>query len=284
MSEAALRRTEGWHSAPGEIAIFRRAWLPVRDPRRVLLVVHGFGEHCGRYDEFAAWFAARGCAVYGYDQRGHGRSGGIRTHVDSFDEFLDDLGAIHELVREEQAGLPLTLVGHSMGGLIGLAYLALRRPTLRSAIISAPALAPDLAVPAWRALLARTLRRLAPRFAMASGLDLTGLSRDESVLRRYLADPLVVRTMTASLGAELMATAPRVREYAGAIETPVLLMHGAADPLCLASASEEFAAKLRAPGSALRIYPDLRHEIFNEPERERVFGEAWKWLEGDGAP
>jgi len=282
MSESALRRVEAWHSAPGGLAIFRRAWLPTREPQRVLLLVHGFGEHSGRYDELAAWFAARGCAVYGYDHRGHGRSGGARTHVDSFDEFLDDLTAIHELVREEHPGLPLTLVGHSMGGLIGLAYLALRKPVLRSAIMSAPALAPDGAVPAWRLWLARTLRRLAPQLAMSSGLDLTGLSRDEDVLRRYLADPFVVRTMTASLGAEMIATAPRVRARASAIEVPVLLMHGAADPICVASASEEFAARLRVPGSALRIYPDLRHEIFNEPERERVFGDAWKWLEGEG--
>jgi alpha-beta hydrolase superfamily lysophospholipase len=281
MSESALRRVEAWFSAPDELAIFHRAWLPAREPQRVLLLVHGFGEHSGRYDQLAAWFAARGCAVYGYDHRGHGRSGGIRTHVESFDEYLDDLSAIHELVREEHPGLPLTLVGHSMGGLIGLAYLALRKPALRSAVISAPALTPDRAVSPLRLWLARALRSVAPRFAMASGLDLSGLSRDENVLRRYLADPLVVRTMTASLGAEMIATAPRVRANAAAIEVPVLMMHGAADPICIASASEEFAAQLRAPGSALRIYPDLRHEIFNEPERERVFGDAWAWLEGE---
>ncbi|MBM4381848.1 MAG: lysophospholipase [Deltaproteobacteria bacterium] len=281
MSDPALRRIEGWHTAPADLAIFRRVWLPALEPQRVLLLVHGFGEHSGRYDELAAWFAARGCAVYAYDLRGHGRSGGRRTHVASFDEYLDDLTAIHELVREEHPGLPLTLVGHSMGGLIGLAYLALRKPSLRGAIISAPALAPDRAVPAWRLWLARALRRLAPQLAMASGLDLSGLSRDEEVFRRYLADPLVVRTMTASLGAELIAMAPRVRASAGAIDVPVLMMHGAADPICIASASEEFAAQLRAPGSALRIYPNLRHEIFNEPERERVFGDAWKWLESE---
>ena len=277
----AVRRTENWLTAPDGLLLFRRSWLPAFAPRRSILLVHGFGEHSGRYDAVATWFCARGCAVYGYDQRGHGRSHGPRTHVDSFEQFLDDLAALHELVRDEQPSTPITLVGHSMGGLIALAYLSQRKPALRSAIVSAPALAPDRAVSGARVWLARTLRRLAPRLAMASGLDLTGLSRDDDVLRRYLADPLVVRTMTTSLAAELLATAPRVREDAGQIEVPTLLMHGSADPLCAASASAELARKLRPTGSGLALYPGLRHEIFNEPEREQVLGDAWKWLDAE---
>ena len=274
----ALRRVEGSFAAPDGLTLFRRAWLPAT-ARRALVLLHGFGEHSGRYDELASWFAARGCAVHAYDQRGHGSSAGIRTHVDRFDQLLDDLASFHALVRDEHAAVPLTLIGHSMGGLVGLAYLADRRPVLAGAIISGPALAPDRAVSRVRAMLARTLRRLAPKLAMASGLELTGLSRDEEVVRRYLADPLVVRTMTASLGAELLAAAPAVRARGAAITTPVLLLHGQADPICPVSATEDFAATLTAAGSALRVYPELRHEIFNEPERLRVFADAWQWIE-----
>lgn len=278
MSERALRRVEGSFAAPDGLMLFRRAWLP-DDVSRVLLVVHGFGEHSGRYDELGAWFAARGCAVHALDHRGHGRSGGPRTHVDRFAQLLDDLATFHAIVRDEHPAAPITLLAHSMGGLIALAYLAERRPSVSGAIVSGPALAPDRAVPRSRLLLARALGRVAPKFALEAGLDLAGLSRDEAVLRRYLEDPLVVRTMTASLGAELLAAGAATRASAAAIETPVLLLHGKQDSLCPVAASEEFAAQLRANGSALRVYPELRHEIFNEPEREQVFADAWRWIE-----
>jgi alpha-beta hydrolase superfamily lysophospholipase len=279
---ASLRRIEGSFAAADGLTLFRRAWLP-DTALRVLLVVHGFGEHSGRYDELGAWFAAHGCAVHALDQRGHGRSGGPRTHVDRFARFLDDLAAFHAIVREEYPTAPITLLAHSMGGLIGLAYLAERRPVLSSAIISGPALAGERAIPRSRVLLARALGRLAPKLRMAAGLDLTGLSRDEEVLRRYLADPLVERTMTASLGAELLAAGAATRERAADIATPVFLMHGKQDTLCPVAASEDFAARLTSAGSALRVYPELRHEIFNEPEREQVFADAWRWIEGTSA-
>ncbi|HEU4428329.1 MAG TPA: alpha/beta hydrolase [Myxococcota bacterium] len=275
---SALRRSESSFAAPDGLTLFRRSWLP-DEPRRTLLVVHGFGEHSGRYDELAAWFAARGCAVHAYDQRGHGRSGGPRTHVDRFEQFLDDLAAFHALVRDEHPATPILLVAHSMGGLIGLAYLALRKPVLSGAVISGPALAPDRAVPRAKVVLAHLLRRVAPRLAMKAGLDVDGLSRDPEVVRRYLADPLVIRTMTTSLAAEMMGTAAALRGRAPQITTPVLLMHGAQDPLCPVAASEEFAAGLTSAGSAFRSYPTLRHEIFNEPDREAVYADAWRWIE-----
>jgi alpha-beta hydrolase superfamily lysophospholipase len=279
---ASLRRTEGSFAAPDGLALFRRAWLP-DEVTRVLLVVHGFGEHSGRYDELGAWFAARGCAVNGFDLRGHGRSGGPRTHVDRFAQLLDDLAAFQAIVREEHPSAPITLLAHSMGGLIALAYLAERRPVVSGAIISGPALAGERAVPRSRVLLARALGRVVPRLRMEAGLDLTGLSRDENVIRRYLADPLVERTMTASLGAELLAAGTATRARAATIETPVLLMHGKQDTLCPVAASEEFATQLTSAGSELRVYPELRHEIFNEPEREQVFADAWRWIEGTSA-
>jgi alpha-beta hydrolase superfamily lysophospholipase len=123
------------------------------------------------------------------------------------------------------------------------------------------------------------VRRVLPRLSIGSGLDPDGLSRDPEVLRRYLEDPLIHRTMTTSLGAELLAAAPRTAARAGQVQVPLLLLHGEADPICSALGSRGFHAGLRAPGSALRTYPDLRHEIFNEPEREQVWQDLWNWLE-----
>lgn len=279
MTLALLRRDESSFTSRDGLPLFRRSWRPER-ATRALVLVHGFGEHSGRYEEVAAWFAARGCAVHAFDLRGHGRSGGIRTHVDGFADYLMDLATLHALVRGEHVDLPITLVGHSMGGLIALAYLAERPGALSSAVISAPALMPDRAASRSRRLLARGLQKIAPRLALASGLDPTGLSRDEDVVRRYVNDPLVVRTMTVGLGAALLAAAPALRARVREIDIPVLLLHGQADPICPVAGSEEFAKGLAAAGSALRVYPELRHEIFNEPERQRVFADAWEWLEG----
>jgi alpha-beta hydrolase superfamily lysophospholipase len=240
--------------------------------------VHGYAEHSGRYEEMAVWFGARQHVVHAYDQRGHGRSGGPRCHVGRFEEFLDDLGAMLAAVRSEHPDLPLTLVGHSMGGLITLAFLTERKPAVASAVTSGAALSIG-AVSPLRVALARGLRRLLPRFVLGSGLDPQGLSRDPEVVRRYLEDPLVSRSMTASLGAELLAAAPRTTARAGLVDVPLLLLHGAEDPLCAAEGSRAFHAGVRSPGSALRVYPELRHEIFNEPERESVWQDIASWLE-----
>jgi alpha-beta hydrolase superfamily lysophospholipase len=240
--------------------------------------VHGYAEHSGRYEEMALWFARRGCAVHAYDQRGHGRSEGVRCHVERFDDFLDDLALVLDAVRSEHPELPITLVGHSMGGLVTLAFLAVRKPRVASAVTSGPALALG-AVSPFRVTLARTARRLLPRLAIGSGLDPEGLSRDPEVVRRYLADPLIVRTMTTSLGAELLTAAPRTAALAGDVAVPLLMLHGEEDPLCAVEGSRTFHAGLRTPRSTLRTYPKLRHEIFNEPEREAVWQDVLAWLE-----
>ena len=226
----------------------------------------------------ASWLASRGCTVHAYDQRGHGRSDGPRCHVESFDEFLDDLGIVLAALRSDQPELPISLVGHSMGGLVTLAFLAARKPRISSAVTSGAALALGAVSPV-RVALARVVRRVLPRLSIGSGIDPGGLSRDPLVVRRYLADPLIVRTMTTSLGAELLAAAPRTAARAGDVALPLLLLHGEADPICPVEGSRAFYAGLRAPGSALRVYPALRHEIFNEPEREAVWQDLLSWLE-----
>jgi acylglycerol lipase len=249
----------------------------------VLLVTHGFAEHSGRYEFLGSWFASRGCAVHAYDLRGHGLSAGRRGHVERFGDFLDDLGCFLEEVRLEHPELPRFLVGHSMGGLIVAAFARERAPEVAGVVTSGAALAlsPDLS--RTKSQLARILGRILPRFAMEAGLDAQGLSRDPEVVSRYLEDPLVGTRITMRLAAELMRAVVRTQTGGADVALPMLVLHGGDDPLCLATGSERFFASLprqRVSGSALRVYPELRHEIFNEPEREKVFADVLKWVRG----
>jgi alpha-beta hydrolase superfamily lysophospholipase len=243
----------------------------------VLLFVHGYAEHSGRYESAGAWFAARGCAVHAYDQRGHGRSPGARGHVRRFGDFLDDLDSFAARVRAEHPGLPLFAVGHSMGGLVLASWLTERAPSLHGAVTSGAALALAGVPSGSRRRALRILRRVAPRLALRRPIGTDLLSRDPEVGRAYLEDPLVFQRMTVSLAAEIFDAAQRVLPQAHAVRVPLLLLHGADDRLCLPQGSRSFFEGLITAGSDLRLYPGLRHEIFNEPEREQVFGDLLDW-------
>ena len=272
-----IRRVESQLSAPSGRSLFRRSWLPAR-PERLLLLIHGFAEHSGRYEHFGAWFAARGCAVHAYDHQGHGHSEGVRGHVRRFEDFLDDLDAMLGAVRAEHPGLSPQLVGHSMGGLILSAFLCERTPQIAGAVTSGAALALSADFSRGRMLTARVLRRLAPRLTFASGLDPEGLSTDSEVVRAYLADPLVFRRMTTSLASELISAIERTSRSPGRVRVPLLMLHGEADPICPPSGTRRFFEGLTVEPRRLQIYPGLRHEIFNEPEHVRVFEDVLAWV------
>jgi alpha-beta hydrolase superfamily lysophospholipase len=276
-----IRRTEASFQAGEGRQLFRRAWLPEAS-ERLLVVVHGFAEHSGRYDGFGRWFAERGCAVHAYDQQGHGRSPGPRNHIHRFGDLLVDLDCFLEQVRAEHPTLRCTLVGHSMGGLVATAFALERSPEIFALVTSGAALALGPSVSRSKMLFARALRSIAPKWSLEAGLPPDALSRDAEVVRRYVDDPLVETRMTASLAVELMAAVDRTQRADAQLEHPMLLLHGGDDSLCAPAGSEAFHRKLSgraASQSAVRIYPGLRHEIFNEPERQQVFGDLLGWVQ-----
>lgn len=283
-SSPAIRRRETQVVLSGAGERYRRLWLPT-SPERAMILVHGYAEHTGRYDEMAMHFARRGFAVHAYDQAGHGRTRGPRGHVDRFERLIEELGEFVALVGREHPGLPITLVGHSMGGLVTAATASFLRPPVDRIVLSGALLRLDDTGPRQRLALgfARLLSLLAPRLGLSAGLDVQGLSRDPEVVRRYLEDPFVEDRMSARFAAGLSRMAARVAAAAEQVDRPVLLLHGAADPICPPIASQAFHAGLApevAARSRLRLYPDLRHEIFQEPERERVWQDLLDWLDG----
>jgi len=249
------------------------------------VLVHGFAEHSGRYEHVGRWLAERSYAVHAYDQIGHGRSSGTRCHVGRFSDYLDDLRVVLERVRAESGGRPVSLIGHSMGGLVVASYCRERSPDLASVVLSGAALGMPEGSTWMRARLARAIRAFAPRLRVAPGLDLQGLCSDPAVVAAYLADPLVERHMTASLAAELMGAVERIAGAGAELAMPLLVLHGGDDPICPPAGSERFAAD--APRGRFLRYPGLRHEIFNEPDQERVLEDVVAFLDThgkDGAP
>ncbi len=281
--ESLVRRREGQQALSDRGERYCYAWLPP-EPERVLILVHGYAEHAGRYEEMAMHFAAHRFAVHAYDQAGHGRTPGPRGHVDRFERLLDELAAFVERVRAEHPGLPIVLAGHSMGGLVTAATAAFRRPDVDRIVLSGALLDLDTkgaADRSFRLVAARVLSFLAPRLGLSTGLDAAGLSRDPEVVRRYLADPLIKDRMSARFAAGLFSMLGRVRDAADRIERPILILHGEADPICPAVGSRRFHAGLApaiAERSGLSVYPSLRHEIWNEPERVAIWQDMLDWL------
>jgi alpha-beta hydrolase superfamily lysophospholipase len=244
----------------------------------VLFLVHGLAEHSGRYEPMASWFAERGSAVHAFDLRGHGLSEGARGHLRNFDEYLDDVAVVLDRVRSTHPNLPIFLVGHSMGGLIVATFARERRPDIAAVVTSGAALQIREGLPGWMVPAARILSHLLPRLRMSNEIDPDDLSRDPEVVRAYIEDPLVFDKITTSLASQVFGAIRRTAAGGKDVRLPMLLLHGGADPICPAEGSRAFHAQLDGAQSRLCIYPELRHEIFNEPEREQVFETLLGWV------
>lgn len=253
-------------------------WAPEGEPWAVALVVHGLGEHAGRYRTVAGALTAAGIDVHAYDHRGFGGSAGMRAYVDRWSQFHDDLAERMLATRAAARGLPLILYGQSLGGLIAAGYVLCGRdlPMPDLLVLSAPAL--DSAQPAWKKTLARALTGIAPRMRLANGVARDGLSRDPTVRAAADADPLCISTSTVRLGAEAFAEQARVQAaIAGipAMPMPTYVFHGSADPIVPPGASAILEGK---GGVTRRVHEGLRHECHHEPEYAQVLGEVVAWI------
>lgn len=238
-----------------------------------MLIVHGIGEHSGRYEHVGDFFAQHGIDTLGYDQRGFGQSGGRRAFVKSFDQYLDDVDQL--LAERRRLGVPVVLLGHSLGGLVVTTHLVSDRPQPDLAVISAPALQAD--VPAWQKAAAPVLGRLAPKSHIPSEIEPELLSRDVAVQRAYVDDPLVISGASARLGQEIFATMKSTRESLDRLSVPTYVLHGAEDRLVPPAASEELG---RLPTVTRKVWDGLRHECLNEPEQVEVMTAILAWLDG----
>ncbi len=257
--------------APDGTPLRLRHWPAAGDAWATVLVVHGIGEHSGRYQRTGRLMSEAGLDVHAFDLRGHGLSGGRRVYVRRWDDYLVDLEA--RLARVRQDGRPLVLMGHSMGALIALTYVCSDRPAPDVLVLSALPL--GARTPAWQRVLAPVLSLVAPTLLVANPIAGDQLSRDPAVGIAYFADPLVQPRSTARLGAELLKAMKRARSQVGLLHVPTLVIHGGADTLVLTAVSEPLAG---VAGVERRVLPNLRHEVLNEPEGPEVVAEIVAWL------
>lgn len=246
-------------------------------------IVHGYGEHCGRYDAFARWLNGQGWAVAACDLRGHGRSPGRRGHVRRFADYLRDAAALHGLLRERATGRPPFLLGHSLGGLIVTRYVQEGAEGLAGLILSAPFLGAEMPVPGWKAALSRILSGGWPSFSSSSGLVGAMVSHDPEVVAEYERDPFMHTRATARWFTEVVAAQRAALAAVPQLSLPLLILHGGADPIASVSATRRFFSAAGSPDKTLEVYGDLLHEVLNELGKERVWEEVASWLDEHGA-
>ncbi len=270
---------EGTFQGHGGVELYYQRWRPVATPKAALVVLHGFGEHSGRYGNVVDWFLPRGYVVYAFDMRGHGRSPGQRGYIESYAELRDDLRALLDVIRGEERAGAVFLLGHSQGALTALNY-ALHDPTeLAGVIASGPTLDVDLPVSPVLIWLAKILSNIWPTFTLEVGLDATALSRDTAVVEAYVDDPLVHGKGTSRLGTEVMAAIDWTQAHAAELALPCLIVQGSDDRLAAPKASQTFFENVTYADKERIEYDGYYHEVFNEPGKDKVLADVEAWLE-----
>jgi alpha-beta hydrolase superfamily lysophospholipase len=273
------RATEGTVDSADGTKLAYRAW-PRPGGKIAFAVVHGLGEHAGRYERFADGMAKHGMSTYALDLRGHGRSPGQRGHVDSWSQWTDDVSAFIKHV-ESTDGAEVVPVGHSFGGVTLLStVLAGKLPNTRRFVVSSPALKLKLAVAGWKLTLGPIISKIAPRLALANELDPNTVSRIPEVVEAYRTDPLVHNKISTRLGAEWQDATQNILSRAGEIKIRFLILAGTADALIDPAGSQELHEKARSM-SELRMLEGRYHEPFNDLGSDEVFQLIADWV-GEG--
>lgn len=274
-----LHRTLNWDNRSGCTA-FAQCWNPETSPAHVIVLIHGLGEHSGRYEAWAKRFVGQGVGVYALDLHGHGRTTGARGHVESFEFIYDDIQHLLGVAQKDNPKAKLHLYGHSMGGAVALGFAALRAnqvsgPALTSIVTTGTAIRPGFEPPAWKLKLAALLNKVVPWLALGNELDPKWLSSDTRVVAAYLTDSLVHDRISVRWYNEWTRTVASVKTSKSQIKSPLFMLHGAADRATSPKAAQEMAVIL---GAKFLSLPGAFHEIHHEPCQNIVFTDVLGWL------
>jgi len=265
------------------IELYWRSWQ-ADSPTGVIVLVHGLADHSGRFEEIGQFLASGGWTVYACDLRGHGLSSdghqAGRVHVDHFSDYANDLSAMISLAKQHHPDLPVIILGHSMGGLISLTYALNHPQELDGVVLSSPALGAhaDAQPPAVLNLLVRMLVHIKPRLLFPSDLNTGSISRDADVVRAYIDDPLVSEKVSARWYVEITKAIDDIQGRAAELKIPTLLMQSGDDRLVDPQAASNWAKEAPKDLLKLVVWDGFFHEMFNEPEKEKVYACVLEWL------
>jgi alpha-beta hydrolase superfamily lysophospholipase len=276
--QTAVLHSEATFGTADGLNLFRQRWGPEAAARAVLINVHGIGDHSGLYPMLPEHFVPRGWVVHAFDLRGNGRSPGKRGHIDRWSRLRDDLDRFLNVVRAEERGRPLFLLGNSLGGLVVLDY-ALHHANGLNGVIAVAAPLGRIGTPAWLLTLGRFMSHVWPGFTLETGLDLSGLSRDPKVCETIVSDPLFHRKGSARLAAEVLDTARDLRLNAARFSVPLLLLHGAQDRMVFPEGSRAFFAAVREADKRYIEYPGAFHALLADLDHDRVLADLERWME-----
>jgi len=278
LASASWRHEEGNFEGARGTQIYYQAWTPPGKPKAILALAHGIGEHSGRYAHVADYFARMNYAFWACDLRGHGKSGGKRGHVDSFDDYLADVDRLIRIAKERTPATKTFLIGHSLGGLIGPLYAVKYSGEVAGLILSGTAVRDKVKVSPVKVFLVRALSPVIPTFTARTGLDPNLISRDPEVVRKYVQDPMVHAVVTARWYTEYRQAQEKTMRVANKLTLPCLILQSGADGIVDASMTAEFFKKIASSDKTLKVYDGFYHEVLNEPGKESVFGDIDTWL------
>jgi len=285
MSAPQKRYKTGTITGVRQLNLYYQSWEPSTAARADVVLVHGLGEHIGRYEHVAEAFTQAGYSFWAFDNLGHGRSDGQRGHIERWADYTENVERFVALVQSQSpdptANRPLFIYGHSLGALMTLIYL-IERPSnaaeICGLVISAPPIQPVGVEKPWLATLAKTFSQLLPRLSLNLGLGGEALSRDPKVVRRALADPLMHSVATLRWGTETMAAIATARNRASQITCPVLILHGADDKISDVQGSHELFDSLTLTDKTLLVYPNNYHEVHNDLDQDQVLEDILTWF------
>lgn len=264
-----------WKTAKN-VPIFARAWKPDLPSKAVVLLVHGLGEHIGRYEHVARMFTDNGYGFVGADLIGHGKSGGQRGHADTFDDFLSDIDTLIKETDVRFPGIPKLLYGHSLGGNLILYYAMKFDPSIAGLIVSSPGLEVTR-VPPLKLAVGKLMYALYPKFTMTNSLDVTGLSHDSSIVKAYQKDPLVHSMISARFGLDLLTLGKWLRENSVPVRIPILVVHGTDDRLVNISGTREFVKQYNGDLKYIEFSGGY-HELHNDTVKHELFDKMLDWI------